>query len=56
MGPSFDGSLLWHATQLARKTALPLFQSGFWALAGDFSDSFEQAVANMASKPNATIP
>ncbi len=32
IGPSLDGSLLWQATQLATKTALPRSQSGFFAV------------------------
>lgn len=41
MGPSLDGSLLWHATQLARNTALPLSRSETFA--DGASDCFEQA-------------
>jgi hypothetical protein len=39
-GPSLEGSLLWQATQLATKTALPLFLSPFLP---EFGESFEHA-------------
>jgi len=41
IGPSFDGSLLWQATQFAKYTALPLSKSGSFACAA-LLESFEQ--------------
>jgi hypothetical protein len=50
IGPSFDGSLLWQATQFATKTALPLAKSGLLPDAGASLESFEQATKPAATK------
>jgi hypothetical protein len=57
IGPSFDGSLLWQATQFATNTALPLAKSGLLPDAGASLESFEQATRPAATKLiNKSIP
>jgi len=50
IGPSFDGSLLWQATQFATNTALPLAKSGLLPDADPSLESFEQATKPAATK------
>ena len=52
MGPSFEGSRLWHATQFARYTARPRCQSGSFAAPEELSESLEQALITSGAHSN----